>query len=88
MKRTTIVGWVAIILMALLVVQPVTAHAYVGPTAGLSLFSAAVGLLVAIFSAFAIILLWPIRMLLRWIRGAKSTAIETTEPPQSGAPVG
>jgi hypothetical protein len=86
MKFTTkIMAYAAILLLALLVFQPATAHAYVGPTAGLSLFSAAVGLLVAIFSALAIILLWPIRMLLKWIKGNKAKTVEASEP--SGAAV-
>lgn len=83
MKHAIAAGSAVIILMAFL---PVTANAYVGPTAGLSFFSAAVGLLVAIFSALGIILLWPIRMLLKWIRGNKPKAVEPSQP--SGAPVG
>ena len=85
MKHATIAVFAAAALAVLMTIQPATANAYVGPTAGLSLFSAAAGLLVAIFSAIAIIFLWPIRMLLKWIRGNKSRAAQPSEPP--GAPV-
>lgn len=48
------------------------AAAYVGPGAGLSLVGAFWGLLVAIFAAFAFVILWPIRRLYRRRRGASA----------------
>ncbi len=57
------------ILITLLAIGPSAAHAYVGPVAGVGLFSAAIGFLVAFASAIGVILLWPIRVLLRKIRG-------------------
>lgn len=59
------------LLLALLAIGPTAANAYVGPTAGIGLFSAATGFLVAFFSAVGVIVAWPIRVLLRKIRGPK-----------------
>lgn len=56
----------------LTVVDPTTVHAYVGPTAGVSFLGAAVGVVAAFFSAIGIILFWPIRLLVRKIRGMRS----------------
>lgn len=44
------------------------AYAYVGPGAGVSLFGAAIGLVVAIFSALGVIVLWPIRALVKKLK--------------------
>lgn len=64
-----------VMLVALTIVvaiEPTTAHAYVGPNAGVSFLGAAVGVVVAFFSAIAVILFWPVRVLIRKIRGVKS----------------
>lgn len=55
------------------------AAAYVGPGAGLSLVGAFWGLLVAIFAAFAFVILWPIRRLYRRRRGAQPATRQTAE---------
>ena len=47
------------------------ALAYVGPGAGLSLVGAFWGLLVALFAAFAFIIIWPIRRVFRRRRGSR-----------------
>ncbi|MFK5968591.1 MAG: hypothetical protein QM487_00480 [Candidatus Marithrix sp.] len=49
-----------------------TVSAYVGPGAGLTLIGSLIGLVVAIVTALAIILFWPIRALIRKIRGKKA----------------
>lgn len=48
-----------------------TALAYVGPGAGISLISAAIGLIVALVTAVGIVLLWPLRMLLRKMKESR-----------------
>jgi hypothetical protein len=50
------------------------ALAYVGPGAGLSLVGAFWGLLVAVFAAFAFVIAWPLRRLLRRRRGAPASS--------------
>jgi len=64
------------LVVTLILAQPAFAHAYIGPAAAVSFFGAAFGLLVAIFSAIGVLLLWPVRALLRLIRW---TAARPTE---------
>ncbi len=52
---------------------PGTAMAYVGPGAGLTLIGSLIGLVIAILTALGIILYWPVRALIRRIRGKKPT---------------
>jgi membrane protein implicated in regulation of membrane protease activity len=63
-----LLGCFAVIMLAAGTAAP--ALAYVGPGAGLSLVGAFWGLLVALFAAFAFVIVWPIRRLLRRRRGA------------------
>jgi uncharacterized membrane protein len=53
------------------------AAAYVGPGAALSLLTSLVGLIGAILMALAIVLFWPLRMLIRRLRGGEQE--ETSE---------
>jgi membrane protein implicated in regulation of membrane protease activity len=59
------------------------ALAYVGPGAGLSLVGAFWGLLVAVFAAFAFVILWPLRRLFKRRRAppAEGPAQTTTAAP-------
>ncbi|MDN5844540.1 MAG: hypothetical protein L0H54_13970 [Alcaligenaceae bacterium] len=70
MSKRMFPGWLAVVIALTL---PVTAFAYVGPGAGLSLLSALWGLLVALGSALLFIVVWPIRRLFRG-RGKTATA--------------
>jgi hypothetical protein len=70
------------LVVTLILAQPALAHAYIGPAAAVSFFGAACGLLVAIFSAIGVLLLWPVRALFRLIR---RTAVR---PAEESSPVG
>jgi hypothetical protein len=63
-----------LIVMIVAVSSAAPAVAYVGPGAGLSLVGAFWGLLVAVFAAFAFVILWPIRRLFRRRRQAATQA--------------
>jgi hypothetical protein len=58
------------------------AFAYVGPGAGLSLVGAFWGLLVALFAAFAFVILWPIR---RFFRRRRAIAVQPARQTAEGA---
>ena len=59
--------------VAMVFCLPEMAIAYVGPGAGLTLIGSLIGLLIAILTALGIILYWPVRALIRRIRGKQPT---------------
>jgi hypothetical protein len=67
--------WLAVVMAVLGAAAP--AFAYVGPGAGLSLVGAFWGLLVAILAAFAFVIMWPIRRLMKRRQGAPAAARQT-----------
>ena len=58
------------------------AQAYVGPGAGVSLFGAAIGFVVAIFSALGVLLLWPIRVVAKKLRRVYATDTTSAVDPE------
>ena len=80
-----IYGLIAIIAALMVAVCSTQALAYIGPGAGVSLFGAAIGVATAIFTALAIILLWPIRMLIRLVRKTPAKAAMTA-PAEAARP--
>lgn len=65
-------GWMLAVLTLGFWIAPLAAYAYVGPGAGVGLLGATTGFLVAFFSAIGVVLLWPIRALVKKIRGTKT----------------
>jgi uncharacterized YccA/Bax inhibitor family protein len=66
---------------------PQMAMAYVGPGAGLTLIGSLIGLMIAILTALGIILYWPVRALIRRIRGKRpSTATMESDNVQETSP--
>lgn len=72
-----------------------TAHAYVGPGAGMEFIQYAMGLVAMVGVAFLSFLLWPFFSLMRWLRGSKgkpatdpaaapATAAESAPPAPPG----
>lgn len=64
--------------IAFIVLVPATAQAYIGPGAGASLAGSLLAVLGAIATAFAVVLLWPLRLLYKKIRGPRPDAAAGT----------
>lgn len=60
------------------------AYAYVGPGAGVSLIGAAIGLILAIVLALGVIVLWPLRRLMKHRKAARQD-LDTNDVAQAGA---
>ncbi len=65
-----------IILAVLLLLLASTAHAYIGPGAGIPVLGSLIGIIITIVIAISAILFWPIRKMLK--RGKKAKTTETT----------
>lgn len=63
----------------LLLLLPATAHAYVGPGAGLSLLGALWAMLLALLAVLFFVFAWPIRRMLRRRREARADAENTAQ---------
>jgi len=79
-----------ILTVTLLTVAPIAAQAYVGPGAGISLLGSLWGLIVGVVVALAMILFWPIRIMLRKRKVAQAAegeaAVEDTVAAAEAAP--
>ncbi|MBE9548758.1 MAG: hypothetical protein IMF09_05065 [Proteobacteria bacterium] len=62
------------VLAVLLVLIASTAHAYIGPGAGIPVIGSLIGIIVTVVVAIGAILFWPIRKMLK--RGKKKPAVE------------
>ncbi len=72
---------IAVFLLCLTVSQP--AAAYIGPGAGISLLGSVAALLFLVVTSIAVVLIWPIRRLMKWSKsrkGAANSGPETVEP--------
>jgi membrane protein implicated in regulation of membrane protease activity len=75
-----LLGCLVVVMVGLGTAAP--AFAYVGPGAGLSLVGAFWGLLVALFAAFAFVILWPIR---RFFRRRQAVAVQPAHQTAEGS---
>lgn len=72
------------ILSLMLLLAAGTAHAYIGPGAGISFLGSFFAAIVAVFAAIFAILLWPIRYMIRRFRRLRAGKETTAEQPAVG----
>jgi uncharacterized membrane protein YhaH (DUF805 family) len=82
---TRIDYWLIIVTSIASVVLSPIAMAYVGPGAGLTLIGSLIGVVVAILIAVGVVLFWPLRLLIRRLRG--KLAQNATTPNDNAQPV-
>jgi uncharacterized membrane protein len=77
--------WLILIISIILFVLSPFTMAYVGPGAGLTLIGSLIGVVVAILMALGVVIFWPLRLLIRKIRGkkAKSSTVDQNNNAQS-----
>ena len=64
----------AVLVSVLVLAMSESAYAYVGPGAGFALAGSFFAVFAAVFSAFVMLLTWPVRLLLRFLFGKKAPA--------------
>ncbi len=57
----------------------ISAHAYIGPGAGISVLGGIFGVIAAVFLAIAAVLLWPIRRMMKRRKARKAEGTEAKE---------
>ncbi len=67
-------GWLLLLTALLVLADPTPAHAYIGPGAGFALAGSFFAVFLAVLSAFALLLTWPIRLLWRVLFGRRPLA--------------
>lgn len=77
--RLSLSAWSAA-LLALVLLAPAPALAYIGPGAGITMLGALWGVVMAVALAIGAVLFWPIRALLRRRKAAAPAAGEDREP--------
>ncbi len=73
-------------ILAIGALLPLTASAYVGPGAGITLLGSLWGMLVGVVAAVGVILFWPVKILLRKRKAAQeaaAAAADAAEQPQA-----
>ena len=71
-----------VLMFCMLLLVSISAEAYIGPGAGLSVLGSLWAVLVGIVLALLAILSWPIRVLWRRLRGRKAASDRNEVPPE------
>jgi hypothetical protein len=74
-----------IMALALILASTESAMAYIGPGAGVTFLGAFIGMLIAVFTAFGILLFWPIRRLIRKARANKPVNTDSSPGSETGS---
>jgi hypothetical protein len=77
-------SYLPLLSLAAVLVTAGTAAAYVGPGAGISLVGSLFGLVSAVVIAIGVVLLWPIRRILRRFKASAATEPTADTPPDRG----
>jgi predicted AlkP superfamily phosphohydrolase/phosphomutase len=66
--------WLLFLATLLVLLEPSSAHAYIGPGAGFAVAGSLMAVLAAFFSALVLLLFWPVRLLQRALFGRRALA--------------